>query len=93
MKSIEERARTLTINGFYQTSSRLQKSIIEELEETEKNIRADYDEILKETKEVSRKFIDKVESGRARSKETYRELKGLILLIEALEKVKEESTK
>jgi hypothetical protein len=46
MKSIEERARTLTINGFYQTSSRLQKSIIEELEETEKNIRAVYQDVL-----------------------------------------------
>lgn len=39
------------------------------------------DQIINEAKRLCEKFINKVESGRARSKETYTECKALLELI------------
>ena len=40
-----------------------------------------YDEIIKEAKALCEKFINKVETGRAHSRETYAECKALLKLI------------
>lgn len=41
--------------------------------------------VLRKTKRLCEKFINKVETGRARSKETYKECKELLELINKLE--------
>lgn len=40
------------------------------------------DDVIQEAKELCEKFIGKVDTGRARSKETYRECKHLLATIE-----------
>ena len=48
-----------------------------------------YENFVKQTKMVAEKFVDKVETGKARSKETYGEMLGLLKFITALEKLEE----
>lgn len=43
-----------------------------------------YITIIDEAKKLCEKFVDKVESGRARSKETYKECKALLRLINSI---------
>ena len=43
----------------------------------------DYYDIIEEAEKLAKKFVDKVESGKARSKETYQECKHLLATIEA----------
>ena len=68
MKAIEERAKKILFNIMHSVNPEVY--ILSVLEEYEKEIA--------ELNRAMKKFIDKVESGRARSKETYADFKKLL---------------